>query len=99
MAIFEINLPQSVTKALRLPQKTPRRQQIKVLKKLLRKARFTEFGQAHRFDEILMSKDPSKKFQQFVPATNYSKIYQDWWHKTLDGTPDVCWPGKIKYYA
>jgi hypothetical protein len=99
MAIFEINLPQSVTKALRLPQKTPGRQQIKVLKKLLRKARFTEFGQAHRFDEILMSKDPSKKFQQLVPATNYSKIYEQWWHKTLDGTPDVCWPGKIKYYA
>jgi hypothetical protein len=99
MAIFEINLPQSVTKALRLPQKTPGRQQIKVLKKLLRKARFTEFGQAHRFDEILMSKDPSKKFQQLVPATNYSRIYKDWWYKTLDGTPDVCWPGKIKYYA
>jgi hypothetical protein len=99
MAIFEINLPQSVTKALRLPQKTPRRQQLKVLKKLLRKARFTEFGQAYRFDEILMSKDPSKKFRQLVPASSYSKIYKDWWYKTLEGVPDVCWPGKIKYYA
>jgi len=99
MAIFEIKLPASVSKALRLPQNNPRRQQVKVLKKLLRKARFTEFGQAHRFDEILMTKDPSKKFQQLVPTCNYSKIYKDWWYKTLEGSPDVCWPGKIKYYA
>lgn len=99
MAIFEIKLPRTVTKALGLPQKSPRRQQLKVLKKLLRKARFTEFGQAYRFDEILMSKDPSERFRQWVPACNYSKIYKDWWYKTLEGTPDVCWPGKIKYYA
>jgi hypothetical protein len=99
MAIFEIKLPRSVTKALGLPQKSPGSQQRKVLKKLLRKARFTEFGQKYRFDEILMAKDPSKKFQQLVPTCNYSKIYKDWWYKTLDGTPDVCWPGKIKYYA
>ena len=97
MAIFDIKLPGSVTKALGLPQKNPRRQQLKVLKKLLRKARFTEFGQDYRFDEILMSKDPSKKFQQFVPTYNYSKIYKDWWYKTLEGKPEICWPGKIKY--
>jgi hypothetical protein len=99
MAIFEIKLPNSVSKALGLPQKSPRRQQLKVLKKLLRKARFTQFGQAYRFDEILMTRDPSKKFQQLVPTYNYNKIYDEWWHKTIEGTPDVCWPGKIKYYA
>ncbi len=99
MAIFEINLPDSISKVLGLPQKSPRRQQLKVLKKLLRKARFTEFGQAHKFDEILMTKDPSKKFQQLVPTCNYNKIYERWWHKTVEGKADVCWPGKIKYYA
>ncbi len=99
MAIFEINLPDSISKVLGLPQKSPRRQQLKVLKKLLRKARFTEFGQAHKFDEILMTKDPSKKFQQLVPTCNYNKIYERWWHKTIEGKADVCWPGKIKYYA
>jgi len=99
MAIFEINLPDSISKALGLPQNSPRRQQLKVLKKLLRKARFTEFGQAHKFDEILMTKDPSQKFQQLVPTCNYNKIYERWWHKTVEGNPDVCWPGKIKYYA
>lgn len=99
MAIFEINLPDSISKALGLPKNSPRRQQLKVLKKLLRKARFTEFGQAHKFDEILMTKDPSQKFQQLVPTCNYNKIYERWWHKTVEGKPDVCWPGKIKYYA
>jgi hypothetical protein len=99
MAIFDIKLPNTILRALNLPENNPRRQQIKVLKKLLRKARFTEFGQQYRFDEILMSKHAGKKFQELVPTYNYNKIYKDWWHKTLEGKPDVCWPGKIKYYA
>ena len=99
MAIFDIKLPNRILKALRLPQNNPRRQQIKVLKKLLRKARFTAFGQQYRFDEILLSKHPGKKFQELVPTFNYNKIHQEWWHKTLEGIPDICWPGKIRYYA
>ncbi len=99
MALFEIKLPNSIARALRLPQNNPRRQQLLVLKKLLRKARFTEFGQKYRFDEILMHKDLDKKFREMVPAYNYSSIYKEWWHRTLEGIPDVCWPGKIKYYA
>src|SRR5678815_1706720 len=30
---------------------------------------------------------------------DYNKIYDHWWKKTLEGVPDVTWPGKIKYYA
>jgi hypothetical protein len=99
MAIFEIKLPATVIKALGLPENNVRRQQLKVLKKLLRKARFTEFGQQYRFDEILMSKHPGKKFQEIVPVYNYNTIYKQWWYKTLEGKPNICWPGKIKYYA
>ena len=99
MAILDIKLPNTILKALRLPQNNPRSQQLKVLKKLLRKARFTEFGQQYRFDEILLSKHPGKKFQELVPTFNYSSIYRDWWHKTIEGKPDICWPGKIRYYA
>jgi hypothetical protein len=76
-----------------------RQQQLKVLKKLLRKARFTEFGQKFRFDDILLSKNVSKKFQEMVPVFDYNKIYKDWWHKTLENKTDICWPGKITYYA
>lgn len=99
MALIDINLPKTIVAALGLPENNPRRQQIKVLKKLLRKAQFTEFGQQYKFDEILLSKHAGKKFQELVPTFNYSTIYEQWWHKTLDGVPDVCWPGKIKYYA
>lgn len=99
MALFDISLPPTIAKALRLPAKSPRRQQVKVLKKLLKKARFTQFGQAYQFDEILLSKNPEKMYQELVPTHDYNKIYKDWWHKTLEGKPDVCWPGKIKYFA
>jgi hypothetical protein len=99
MAIFDFKIPDSIAKRLRLPKNDPRRQQMKVLKKLLRKARFTAFGQKYHFDQILMSKHAGKKFQELVPVYNYNTIYSEWWHKTLEGKSDICWPGKIKYYA
>ncbi|CAN5132951.1 GH3 auxin-responsive promoter family protein [soil metagenome] len=99
MAIIDLKLPAGIARALNLPISTPRSQQLRVLKKLLRKARFTQFGQAYRFDEILMSRHSGKKFQQLVPTYNYSKIYKDWWHKAVEGTSDVCWPGVVKYFA
>ncbi|MFI5132684.1 MAG: GH3 auxin-responsive promoter family protein [Chitinophagales bacterium] len=97
--IIDIKLPRAIAAALRIPPNDPRRQQIRVLKKLLKKARFTELGQHYRFDEILLSRHPAKEFQELVPAHDYNKIYSEWWNKTLEGVPDVAWPGKIKYYA
>jgi hypothetical protein len=99
MSIIDLKLPNSILKALRLPQNNLRRDQLKVLKKLLKKARFTAFGQQYRFDDILVSKHPGKKFQELVPTFNYNTIYEQWWHKTIEGHSDICWPGKIKYYA
>jgi hypothetical protein len=97
--IIDIKLPKAIAAALRIPENDPRRQQLKVLKKLLKTARFTEFGQQYRFDEILLKKHIGKEFQDKVPVHDYNKIYEEWWKKTLDGVPDVAWPGKIKYYA
>ncbi len=99
MAIFDISLPKRIAKALHLPPNNPRNQQLRVLRKLLRRARFTEFGQKYKFDEIVFSKHAGKKFQEVVPVYDYNSIYKEWWYKTLEGKPDVCWPGKIKYYA
>ena len=99
MAIIDFKVSSRITKALGLSKSSPRSLQLRVLKKLLRKARFTEFGQTYRFDDILLSKHPGKKFQELVPTFNYNKIYKNWWYKTLEGIPDVCWPGKVKYYA
>lgn len=99
MVLTDLKLPRRIVQALNLPLRSPARSQMKVLGKLLRKARFTEFGQQYRFDEILLSKSLVKQFQQLVPIHDYNSIYSKWWHKTLEGIPDVCWPGKIKYFA
>lgn len=99
MSLFEFTIPATIAKALRLPVNSPKRQQMRVLKKLLKRARYTEFGQAFRFSDILESRHPGKMFQQLVPTYDYNKIHRDWWKRTLEGTPDVCWPGKIKYFA
>ena len=52
MPIFEINLPKTISKALGIPQKSPKRAQLRVLKKLLRRARYTAFGQKNKFEQI-----------------------------------------------
>jgi hypothetical protein len=99
MALIELKLPKSLSRALNIPISSPKRQQLKVLIKLLKKSRFTEFGQKYHFDEILLSRHPGKAFQQNVPTYNYSKIYHEWWYRALEGKPDVCWPGIIKFFA
>ena len=55
--------------------------------------------QKNKFEEILSSRHIGKKFQEQVPCYNYNKIYKDWWHLTLEGQTDICWPGKINYFA
>lgn len=97
--IIDIKLPKRVSRALRLPKNDARSQQARVLKKLLKRARFTAFGQQYGFDKILLQTNPAAAFQQAVPVHDYNKIYAEWWQKTLDGVPGVTWPGKIKYYA
>lgn len=75
------------------------KQQRKTLLKLLTKARYTQFGEAFEFDSILLATNPEKMFQKMVPIYDYDKIYKDWWYKTTQDEADVCWPGKIKYFA
>ncbi len=98
-SILEFKIPKAIASALKLRSNDARRQQARVLKKLLAKARFTAFGQHYHFDDILLSQDIDKNFQELVPVHDYNKIYEEWWKQTLDGVPDVSWPGKIKYYA
>jgi len=99
MALIDIRLPKSIANALRLPTNSPGRQQSRVLKSLLKKARQTQFGEQYRFSEILKSITPHDDFRKIVPAFDYSTLYNEWWNQTLKGIPDVCWPGKIKYFA
>jgi len=99
MALIEFTLSKSLSKLLNIPVSSPKKQQLRVLRKLLRKARFTEFGQKYLFDQILLNFNSGKSFQQLVPTYNYEKIFAEWWYKTLEGKPDVCWPGMIKLFA
>ncbi len=79
--------------------KNPVKAQKKELKKLLRKGSYTAFGEHYQFDEILKSKDPIADFKAQVPLHDYNKMFKDWWYRTLNGEPYVCWPGKVKYFA
>jgi hypothetical protein len=89
MALFDLSLSPKNTK----------KEQDRVLKKLLRRAKNTAFGNTYGFSALLKSKTPAKDFQKAVPIFNYNKIYKEWWVKSIEGESDVCWPGTIKYYA
>jgi len=99
MAFLENSLPKSIVNALSLKVKSPAEQQRRVLMMLLKKAKYTQFGQLYGFDRILQTLDPVKSFVETVPVFDYNIIHEAWWHKALEGITDVCWPGKIKYFA
>lgn len=73
--------------------------QEKVLKKLLVRAEHTMFGEAYRFSAILESPDFISGFRNAVPVHDYNSIFASWWNKCLHGKQNVCWPGRVKYFA
>ena len=99
MPVIQFNLTRSLNKMLNTNPLTPSQMQKRVLKKLLRKARFTSFGQDYGFDEILLAKNFQEAFSNRVPVYDYNSLFSDYWHKTLEGAPDITWPGKTSYFA
>lgn len=83
----------------RLRPVTKVKQQERQLKRLLRKAAFTEFGKHFRFYNILMHDDVMKAYRQAVPVYHYNSILEKWWQRTLNGEDNICWPGHTKYFA
>ena len=69
------------------------------LKKLLKKAKDTEFGKFYKFQDLLDSEDVSSAFSNSVPYFDYNKINEEWWHRLQDGEENVTWPGHPKYFA
>jgi len=75
------------------------------LRRLLITARNTSFGQYHDFREALKSfrsfdsYDFYDHFKKAVPIVGYQQIYDQWWSRARNGEKDVCWPGKINYFA
>ena len=73
--------------------------QEETLRQLLHKARNTEFGLDHHFDNLLHSVNFLEDFQQSVPIYDYEKLFHDYWHKLLEGIPNVTWPGKVRFFG
>lgn len=75
------------------------------LKKLLIAARNTQFGKTNYFETVLngfKNQDADsfyKYFKSNLPVYDYEGIYNEWWYKSREGEKNVCWPGKVKYYA
>jgi hypothetical protein len=78
--------------------------QKKELKDLLIAANQTEFGKHYKFSELLKSFRKGDKnfysvFKNQVPIHSYNKIYNEWWKLSLNGVKNICWPGRVKYFA
>lgn len=80
-------------------QTDPYLTQVKTLKKLIKKAQFTSFGEHFNFADFLRYQDPVKAFQQNVPIYDYNLMFRKWWFRALNGEAFVSWPGRVKYFA
>ncbi len=74
------------------------------LKELMISASQTEFGKYYNFNEILNHFRKGDKgfyelFKTSIPLHDYNKIYKDWWQLALKGAKNICWPGRVKYFA
>ena len=79
---------------------TNRSYQMQVLQRLLRKAKYTQFGKFYKFEDILDNeKNIYEAFKKDIPFHNYNQMYNQWWKFCQEGEEDVCWPGKVKYFA
>ncbi|MCX7697565.1 MAG: GH3 auxin-responsive promoter family protein [Bacteroidales bacterium] len=87
------------SKLPKIKRQNPIKAQQKVLKKLLKKASKTAFGEYYDFEKILNTQDFEKSFRENIPIFDYNKIHNEWWYRSLLGETDVTWPGKVKYFA
>lgn len=73
--------------------------QIRTLKKLLRQAQHTSFGEEYGFQDMLKQRNPLELFTKRVPLFDYDSMHRQWWYRTLNGEAYVSWPGQVKYFA
>ncbi|ODS81038.1 MAG: GH3 auxin-responsive promoter [Cytophagaceae bacterium SCN 52-12] len=78
--------------------------QRKSLAKLLAKARDTAFGQQYNFEDILAKALYRRDLSYYeaykkLPVFDYTAMHRDWWHRVIEGEKDICWPGRVKYFA
>jgi hypothetical protein len=91
---FRSRIPIENRKAL-----DPYKVQIQTLRKLLRQAQLTTFGEEYGFQDMLRQRNPLTLFKQRVPLFDYDSMHRRWWYRTLNGEAYVSWPGQVKYFA
>lgn len=75
------------------------------LRKLMIHSRQTDFGKQYQFSNILKAfkaSDGDQFYREYaanVPVYDYDKLHSEWWHLAEGGRKDVCYPGKVKYFA
>ncbi|WP_298149868.1 GH3 auxin-responsive promoter family protein [Flavobacterium sp.] len=74
--------------------RNPEATQQKVFTQLIQKAKNTDFGRDHHFDQIQSFEDFSKQ----VPIRDYEQL-KDYVEKVVKGQSDILWPGKPLYFA
>ena len=94
-----------IRRGLRIGEKLGHRQldpaqlQAHTLRRLLKRAQHTAFGQYYDFKDLLKADALAEEFQSKVPIFDYDTMYERWWHMALRGVENVSWPGKVKYFA
>jgi hypothetical protein len=69
--------------------------QARVLRRLVRKARFTRFGRDHAFASIRSVGD----YQRAVPLRTYDDLWSEYLQSRYPVFEDLTWPGRIPYLA
>ncbi|ADV62717.1 GH3 auxin-responsive promoter [Isosphaera pallida ATCC 43644] len=69
--------------------------QQRVLKRLVRRAGSTRFGQDHRFDQI----DSVAGFQTRVPIRDFEALWNAYLKTGYPAARDLTWPGQVPYWA
>ena len=59
---------------LNMPVSRAKEYQMRTLKRLINKAKHTEFGRHYNFDQILQSNNVYQAFRDAIPAGDYLKI-------------------------
>jgi len=69
--------------------------QQQILADLIKKAKHTQFGLAHQFDQIASY----ETFKSLVPVRDYEDFQEPFLKDLIAGKPNVLWPGKPIYFC
>ncbi|MDO4993864.1 MAG: GH3 auxin-responsive promoter family protein [Bacteroidales bacterium] len=68
--------------------------QIRVLSRLVQRAKNTLWGRQHGYDNIRSYED----FRRMVPVNSYEEL-KDYIQRMREGESDVLWPGQVRWFA